>query len=590
MHLLRSRIFWWLFASSGLCAAAAISLLAFLFASQLKHIELRQAEESLAGYAFLADQAIGTAPATGVAERVQQFRPLAPVRVTALDAQGNILADSAEHHVHRGTRDDRPEVIDARRDGAGMAIRTSSSTGQETMYVSRRVTGGSQVVSVVRVSRPLGNIQDEAGGTPRLIWIVGTLTAASVLVLTFWLAWRLAVPLEELTAGAQRIAAGAYGHKVYAGGKDEIGVLSRAFNTMSVRLEEQFAQLEEDRRQLRTVLSGMIEGVVAIDADERILFANDRAAQVLEFGTIQTVGRKLWEVVRQPAINDAVGRALATKSACQEQLDWTGSGVKNLAIHVAPLTGSPTGGAVLVLHDTSNLRRLERVRQEFVANVSHELKTPLSVIKVCVETLLDGAVEDAENRSAFLEQIDEQANRLHLLIIDLLNLARIESGMEVFQLETVAFAEAVATCVERHRARVDAKDQTLEVQDPATNGVAVSAWADEEAVGQILDNLVDNAVKYTPTGGRISVRWHAEEDRVCLEVEDNGIGIPERDLPRVFERFYRVDKARSREMGGTGLGLSIVKHLAQAMQGSVSATSRPGQGSTFRVTLPRAMA
>ncbi|HZT79852.1 MAG TPA: ATP-binding protein, partial [Gemmataceae bacterium] len=231
------------------------------------------------------------------------------------------------------------------------------------------------------------------------------------------------------------------------------------------------------------------------------------------------------------------------------------------------------------------LRRLERLRQEFVANVSHELKTPLSVIKACVETLLEGAVDDPEPRGRFLGQIAEQADRLHALILDLISLGRIESGEEALERGPVPLGPAVAACVERHRARAEAKGQRLEVE-PGPEGLA--AWADEEAVAQVLDNLVDNAVKYTPAGGRIAVRWRAEEGQTFLEVEDTGIGIPEPDLPRIFERFYRVDKARSRELGGTGLGLSIVKHLAQAMGGGVAVRSAVGRGTTFTVRLPAA--
>ena len=259
--------------------------------------------------------------------------------------------------------------------------------------------------------------------------------------------------------------------------------------------------------------------------------------------------------------------------------------MRSLTVHAARLPGLPPRGAVLVLHDTTELRRLERLRQEFVANVSHELKTPLSVIKVCVETLLDSAMDDPQHRRQFLEQLNGQSNRLHALILDLLSLARIESGEELFDFQPVAVPDVVEACVERHRPRADAKGQVFDIVPPAGEEALV-VWADEEALEQILDNLLDNAVKYTPEGGRVSVCWRREGQQVCLEVADTGIGIPPSDLPRIFERFYRVDKARSREMGGTGLGLSIVKHLAQAMRGSVRAASRPGQGTTFTVCLP----
>jgi two-component system phosphate regulon sensor histidine kinase PhoR len=242
------------------------------------------------------------------------------------------------------------------------------------------------------------------------------------------------------------------------------------------------------------------------------------------------------------------------------------------------------------LHDTSELRRLERLRQEFVANVSHELKTPLSVIKACVETLLGGAVDDPEHRDSFLETIADQADRLHALILDLLSLARIESGQEGFEFQAVPLAPLLAACLGRHAARAQANNQRLEsVMLPSPDQEdTLAVWADEEAVSLILENLVDNALKYTPPGGSIRVTGQAVEGQVELQVEDTGIGIPSADLPHLFERFFRVDKARSRQLGGTGLGLSIVKHLVQALRGSVRVTSQVGQGTTFTVRLPRA--
>jgi two-component system phosphate regulon sensor histidine kinase PhoR len=291
-------------------------------------------------------------------------------------------------------------------------------------------------------------------------------------------------------------------------------------------------------------------------------------------------------VVRQRALLDAVRRALDSPEPHREELTWTGPITRSLTVHAARLPGKPPRGAVLVLHDTSEIRRLERIRQEFVANVSHELKTPLSVIKAHIETLLDGAMDDAQHRGRFLDQISRQADRLHALILDLLSLARLESGSELFDFQSVALEGVVLTCLERHRPRAVARNQSLALANPDAPPVAV--WADEEALDQILENLLDNALKYTPEGGRIEVSWRAAAGQACVEVTDDGIGIPEGDLPRIFERFYRVDKARSREMGGTGLGLSIVKHLVQAMDGSVSATSRLGQGTSFVVWLPLA--
>jgi two-component system, OmpR family, phosphate regulon sensor histidine kinase PhoR len=411
-----------------------------------------------------------------------------------------------------------------------------------------------------------------------------------VLLLSLWLSRRISQPLEELMHAAEHIGVGNRRPRVLLDASGEVATLGQTFNDMSERLATRIARLEEDRQQLRTILSGMVEGVVALDAGQRILYANDRAMDLLELQMQSPVGRRLWEVVRQRGLLDVVQRALERPEPLQEEINWTGATPRSLTLHAARLPGEPSRGAVLVLHDTSELRRLERLRQEFVANVSHELKTPLSVIKACVETLQLGAVDDVQHRGTFLERIAEQSDRLHALILDLLSLARIESGAELFEFGAVPIAPVVEGCLERHRTRAEGRRQTLCV---ATNGQAAEdeheVWADEEAFGQILDNLIDNAVKYTPEGGEIRVGWRTDGDSVCLEVADNGIGIPEHDLPRIFERFYRVDKARSREMGGTGLGLSIVKHLVQSLHGSIRATSRVGEGSTFTIRLPRAL-
>src|SRR5262245_6617993 len=391
-------------------------------------------------------------------------------------------------------------------------------------------------------------------------------------------------PLGDIRRGAERIARGEHGQHVHGGGWREVRDLAHAFNEMSDRLAEQIDRLEAERWQLRTVLGGMVEGVVAIGPGQRVLFANDAAGRLLEFDPAAVTGRPLYEVSRQPAVQAVLERAAKTREPQREEVEFQQPVARHLSVYVAPLTAD-WPGAVLVLHDTTEVRRLERLRQDFVANVSHELKTPLAVVKACAETLLDGAVEDPAARGPFLQQISEQAERLHALILDLLSLARLESGEASLDTQAVPLSEAVAECLERHRPRAEAKRMTLEAVPPRED---VSVWADAEGLGQILDNLVDNAVKYTQEGGAVQVRWASGSDQVSLSVEDNGPGIPARDLQRVFERFYRVDRARSRELGGTGLGLSIVKHLAQAMGGSVKAASEVGRGSTFTVCLPRA--
>jgi two-component system phosphate regulon sensor histidine kinase PhoR len=585
-------MFWRLFLPAVGLLLATIGVLGAVIAGRVEQHQLTQIEESLRTKAILVQEAVRERASNQdlLQKRLVALRQEIATRMTLLDSQSRVLADSEQEPAPMENHAGRPEVQEARASGIGTATRYSTTTGGAMMYVAIRASGDVGNVSIVRVALPLDKVQRQLAELRRIVWTTAALTALVALALTYWLARRITRPLQELTAGAERIAAGGFGHKVFPGGPDEIGTLALAFNDMSERLAEQLALLEADREQLRMILGGMVEGVVALDAEQRILFANERAAQLLDLRPGAADGHKLWEVVRRRPLQELVERALTSSKPERQEMSWNGPAARNLTVHAARLPGYPPRGAVLVLHDTTELRRLERVRQEFVANVSHELKTPLSVITACVETLLDGAVDDLEHRGPFLTRIADQAERLHALILDLISLARIESGEEVLELQPLPLGPVVAACLERHRARAEARGQTLEAVPPHDGNQAPdpTAWADEEAVGQILDNLVDNALKYTPDGGRIRVGWQARDGQVCVQVEDTGIGIPEQDLPRIFERFYRVDKARSREVGGTGLGLSIVKHLVQAMRGAVHAVSRPGKGTTFTVWLPLA--
>jgi two-component system phosphate regulon sensor histidine kinase PhoR len=370
--------------------------------------------------------------------------------------------------------------------------------------------------------------------------------------------------------------------------------LARAINEASARLESRFEQLERDRQQLRAVLGGMAEGVIAVDSRRRLVFANDSAVRL--FGLAPgSVGKLVAEIIRSPQVQRAVDATLdAGSQPFRGEIitpgpeAWPRGPGRCLDVQGTPLPGTPPPGAVLVFHDVTDLRRLERMRQDFVANASHELKTPLAAIKAYTETLVDWAIHDPLVNERFLKQIDFQADRLHRLVQDMLALARLESGNDGYHPELLALAEVVRHIFESHKNGASAKglELSLDVEDLDREGT-VEIVADDEAIRQILDNLIDNAIKYTPSGGRVSVACKTEDHQVRLMVADTGIGIPREDLPRVFERFYRVDRARSRELGGTGLGLSIVKHWVQALGGQIAVDSRVGAGTTFTISIPR---
>jgi two-component system phosphate regulon sensor histidine kinase PhoR len=584
----RFRLIWQLFVAFGLLTVVAIALLGLLAGAWMQQAALHAIEEGLRGKALLVDELVRGRPLDELQANLDRLHAEAGARICLLSHDGAVLAqtehDDAERLDDHGTR---PEIADAAAHGYGSATRPSAATGETYMYVARRAAAPDGPVAYVRVAMPVTAVELEVARLRGWIWVVAGLTAAIVLAVAWALVRRIVEPVQELERGAAAVAAGSFGHRVYVERKDELGTLAAAFNNMSRRLADQFTQLDQDRQQLRAVLGSMVEGVIAVDAQSHVLFANERAGELLNFSAAQAAQRKLWEVVRHRPVHDLVHQVLTSHNGQTATLDATGFADRSLTVHAARLPGVPVRGAVLVFHDITELRRLERVRQEFVANVSHELKTPLSVIVACVETLQSGAIEDLDNRGRFLERIGIQAHRLLSLIVDLLSLARIESGTEVLQPQAVPVEEVVRSCVDRHAERTRGRNQRLEAVPPARQPEGgVVAWADEDALNHILDNLVDNAIKYTPAQGTIQLHWWQTDGSCVIEVRDTGIGIPETELPRVFERFYRVDRARSRELGGTGLGLSIVKHLTQAMGGSVAASSEPERGSTFTITLP----
>jgi len=438
----------------------------------------------------------------------------------------------------------------------------------------------------------LGGIDPEMSDgwmpAPAAVWAVIPLAVAAGAI---WLWLRGRAALEELSGAAALLAQGKPVRPLAPrfGGLSED--LVERFNASAAALEARIARLEEDRRQLDAVLSGMAEGVLAVDARQRLVFANPAAQRLFQLER-PAVGRLIAELIRNPRIQIAVEATLAGGGTYRNEISLPGPDPlastqdRILSVHGTPLPGAPPSGAVLVFHDVTELRRLERMRQDFVANASHELKTPLASIKVNTETLLDWGLNDPAVNVELLRQIDDQADRLHALIQDMLSLARLESGEAPFRAESMVLGPVVADCVAAQRPRAAAKGLTFRAEVDRLDG-SVRVLATEEAIRQVLNNLIDNAIKYTPEGGSIRLSTHVGEDRVSIDVADTGVGIPREDLPRVFERFYRVDKARSRAMGGTGLGLAIVKHLVQSLGGEVRVESQLGVGSIFRVRIPR---
>lgn len=518
-------------------------------------------------------------------------------RVTFVRGDGTVVADSREAASRMPNLRNDPAIAVARREMLGSAIvpldfdLPDDRATPRALSVARRIGPADDPAGIVRFVASLEDIDEQVrnfrGDVASWVTVVGTLG----LLVVGYVSQRVSSPIGLLTRAATGADRRATFRKVASGGGDELSRLGQALRRLDEGREALIADLRDQNRDLRTredlaaaVLDGITEGVLAIDADEKILSINQAAVRLLDLPAGRLVGRPLWEVVRQPAIVDAVRRAAADRATPTEEFR-TDRGDLTLAVRAGLLPGDPGPGVAVVVHDVTELRRLETIRSEFVANVHHELKTPLSVISACTETLLNGAGEDPDHRSRFLSRIATQSDRLAGLIGDLLKIARVESARDVFEFDTVDLGGAATACVDDHLEVAGARDVFLAAVAPAET---VRVVADEQGLRTILDNLVANAVRYTPTGGTVRVAWRAVDDKAAeVEVTDTGIGIPPEHRDRVFERFHRVDAARSRDDGGTGLGLAIVKHFVNVLGGSISLRSTPGEGSTFVVRLPR---
>lgn len=588
-----SRLFWKLFLTYAGLVLLAVSVCVAIVSGWQEEQLVEQVRRRLHDSAFLLRDDLGDSLAAGRSEALQQKVRLlgeqTQTRFTLVSGDGLVLADSEQpglaEVVEMENHLSRKEFVLASHSGEGISQRVSPTLGEPFLYFAIAVEQDGLILGYVRAAQSMASIQREVGSIRRLIWSVGLLVGLSGLAITYWLTQRIIRPIRELTVAAEDIATGNYPDRIEVLSNDELDTLARSFERMSSELQSRERQLRASAQQQHAVLGGMIEGVLAVDSRQQVLFANAAAGRALSFQPDEVVGSPLLEVVRSHELREIVRQTLNSGELCQGNLSWQADTMRTLKVHATPLPGDPCPGVVLVLHDVTELKRLESLRQQFVANVSHELKTPLSSIKAYTETLLNGALGDSENAPRFLRRIDDQADRLHDLILDMLSLARIESGVAALELSDVPLQRVVTACLADYEARAEAAQ--IELQN-VVGSDSVVVRADEESLLQIFSNLVDNAIKYTPSGGTISVCCHQELGEAVIEVSDTGIGIAPKHLERLFERFYRVDKARSRELGGTGLGLSIVKHLCQTMGGSVLVESKPGQGSTFQVRIPLA--
>ena len=528
-------------------------------------------------------QKINSADADDLAGRIGKSLG---VRATIIDPQGIVIGDSEvgkegllklENHITR------PEVRDAMKKGFGQSKRFSTSIRKNMLYMAVPL-GKEKLLGILRLAIPLSDIDLIESKMFKTISIAIIFAIFATLIASFFVSIMISRPLYEMSTIAKRLADGDFSRKAIVYSNDETGDLARALNDMADEINAKVKNISSEKAKLEAILSSMFEGVMLTNERGEILLVNPSIRKLFLIDS-SPEGRKPLEVVRNNAIQEIVDRVLhENREVITQEVGISTPEQKTIMINGVPIVkDNVIEGAVFVFHDITELKRLEEIRKDFVANVSHELRTPISSIKGYAETLLDGKVDNKDTVKEFLNIIYQDSNRLANLIDDLLDLSRIESGKMKMEFEPLEILPIVNRCVNVLEKSAKDKSVSVKLNIPAD---LPKALGDHKRLSQVFLNLLDNAIKYTPEGGSIKISAIRKEKIVQVDISDTGIGISEKDLPRIFERFYRVDKARSRELGGTGLGLSIVKHIVQAHNGQVWVKSMPGRGSTFSCTIP----
>jgi len=601
----RARIFWKIGLTYLALLVGVLLAVDFYSAEVLRREYIRKTNEELSSLINLGRTRPPAVDDLSQLRSWVEWMSQSGARVTVIDSSGKVLADSAQDPETMEDHSDRPEIQQAFANGQGQSLRLSTTSGRQMVYQAGRYQPPSGLPVVIRVAKPLTSLDVALSELRQRLLFASLVIFLIGLIASLMISRMFSARVERLTEFSKRVAEGDFRPLSGDNSSDELAELGASLNETARRLESEIRLLSGERNRSSAILRSMVEGVAVIDAQERLVFSNRAFSEILNIDSKSSEGRPLIEVVRNSELTGLIRKALdgeeglqsdiVTGIVLQQSFSVTAAPVKALE----PTAGVPNAsgasaaifpapkpsGAVVVLHDVTELRRLERVRQDFVANVSHEFKTPLTAIQGFAETLLGGALEDPKNNRRFLEIMRDHANRLARLTDDLLKLARIEAGKLELEFSPVGVIEFIERCAETALMKASRKQITLDIEIPP--GLP-PVRGDASLLRDVLQNLVDNAIQYTPPGGRICVSARVNSNEMVIEVMDTGIGIPLVDQERIFERFYRVDAARSREAGGTGLGLSIAKHIIDAHDGRLWVESTVGEGSRFSFSIPLA--
>ena len=573
------------FLMSVAIAAVSLAVAAWLASSTLRRAQLQQIESGLVAETRLVAELLvqRRVAASGIAldQEADILGMHVQARVTLIDGAGLVVGDSAEDGVAIGSMDNhasRPEVRMARQNGLGVVQRFSSTVDEALLYAA--VSVDHPTVSIVRLAMPLTAVEEQLGVVTRAT-LLGLLVALGATLLVAWVvSASLGRRVTAIAKAAKRYARGDLSQGDGRVPDDELGIVAKALDDTAQELGRRVQELSAQHTRTQAILGGMVEGVLVIDETGQVRLANDSVKQMLGHDGEPT-GRSYMELIRHPEVTRLIAAAATGEAMPRNELRLNTDPVKILLASARPYTADSQSGVALVLHDVTEFRRADQVRQDFVANVSHELRTPLTAIRGSVEALLDEGNSDENLR--FIDIIARNSGRMERLVDDLLRLARLDAGQEGLNLTVCSVEPLFASVVSDLAPLIDAKEQRIETDVQAS---AETITADSNKLHDALSNLVENAIHYTPSGTVIHLAASCYKESLELSVADRGPGVPDTDLTRIFERFYRVDGSRARDQGGTGLGLAIVKHLVGLHRGSVRAANREGGGTVFTIELP----
>ena len=585
------RLLWQLYPSYLLITLISLAAIGWYASRSMQQFYYAQVAEDLkANIHIIEEQVLAsykTGDSTSLDKLCKMLGAAGQKRITVIETSGEVLADSQEAPRQMDDHSDRPEIIQAMKGRAGYEIRFSHTLGLNMMYVAVPLRSDDKIIAVLRIAKSVSSIDRQLKSIYYQIIIGSLIIAVVAAMVSLAVSRKISRPLEELKKGAELFANGDLSHKLPVANCQEIDAVAKAMNQMAGEIDERIRTICRQGNEHKAVLSSMSEAVLAVDSEQRLITLNSSAAEMIGVDISQAKGRTLQEIIRNPALQHFVTNSLTGNEPVEDNIILhKDSGERFLQAKSDTLLDEQGQkiGILVVLNDITRLRRLEHVRRDFVANVSHELKTPITSIKGFVETLLEGAIKKPEEAKRFLNIIARQTRRMDAIIDDLLALSRIEQQSEKaeIELQNGCIKDVLEAAIEicRNKARAKQIEIELRCADDIVADINIPLLI------QAVVNLLDNAIKYSPSSSKIEVTATQADEQISITVTDFGCGIDKELLDRIFERFYVVDKARSRKLGGTGLGLAIVKHIAQAHNGSVTVESFPDKGSTFTIKLP----